>query len=190
MTGAADSPLKRERCAQFGVLAGFTLKAVLGFIDALIERGLLSVDRTAEYPLVSVTAAGRTAVQSDEILLSNPLRLTDRRAERTTVVAEPISTSGAGGAEDEDDRYERLRAWRRIESNGKRCPRTLFFTMRPCVTLHVSTRQNSICPERSQASARAGWRVTARLFFSCSTASALILHNCDFSSYPLQIANI
>jgi ATP-dependent DNA helicase RecQ len=132
LTGAADSPLSRDRCAQFGVLAGFTLKVIRGFIDALVDRDLLSIDRTAEYPLISLTAAGRSSLRSEEILLSNPLRTSAKRTDRTYVVTESVPTpEGGSSAEDEDDRFERLRAWRRIESERQKVP--------PYVVFHDAT---------------------------------------------------
>jgi ATP-dependent DNA helicase RecQ len=132
VTGAADSPLAADRIVNFGVLAGFTLKAVRAFLDTLVERGLLELDREAEYPLLYLTAESRAALSADDTILANPLQTTP------TAMARPASGGARAGAEtglspnapvdgDEDDRFERLRAWRRIEAERQQLPPYVIF---------------------------------------------------------------
>jgi ATP-dependent DNA helicase RecQ len=134
LTGAADSPVSSERCVHYGTLAGCTLKAVRAFLDTLVEQGLLTLDREAEYPLLALTAAGRAALRDAGEILPNPLQTAaaPRAAPRLSVAGSALSPqSDAPLDADEDDRFERLRAWRRIEAERQKLP--------PYVIFHDST---------------------------------------------------
>ncbi|HLK60770.1 MAG TPA: HRDC domain-containing protein, partial [Chthonomonadaceae bacterium] len=130
VTGAADSPLPAERCTNHGVLAGCTLKAVRGFLDTLVEQELLHLDREAEYPLLHLTPQGRSALRTEEEILANPLKVVT--AARTTspplrAANASLPSADAPLAADEDERFERLRAWRRIEAARQKVPPYVLF---------------------------------------------------------------
>ena len=130
VTAAADSPLSAERCTHHGALAGCTLKAVRGFLDTLIEKGLLHLDSEAEYPLLKLTSQGRAALSAEEEILANPLKVASAaRATPRPSRAEnaPAFASAAPPDADEDERFERLRAWRRIEAERQKLPPYVIF---------------------------------------------------------------
>ena len=68
LRGTADAPVKEVRCVEFGVLTGRTVKHVEDLIGRLIEDGLLHRDTSNDYRLLSLTDAGRTALQNPEQL--------------------------------------------------------------------------------------------------------------------------
>jgi ATP-dependent DNA helicase RecQ len=130
VTGTADSPVTADRVANHGTLAGYTLKAVRAFMDMLVERGLLDLDREAEYPLLHLTAEGRAALNTADTILPNPLQTaaSSRSVPRlATTEAASVPTSDVPLDADEDDRYERLRAWRRIEAERQQLPPYVIF---------------------------------------------------------------
>ncbi len=122
LTGAADSSVSKERCEGFGALAGMTLKSVLEKIDSLTERGLLRLTTDTEYLLLRITPSGNDALRTKQPLLPNgfftpvprPARLVSESS--AEFVASPTVNN------DEDDRFERLRAWRRIEAERVQLP--------------------------------------------------------------------
>ena len=133
LTCAADSPVSADRCIGHGTLEGFTLKAVRGYLDALIGQGLLALDQEREYPLLALTGAGRSAIEGADTILANAVK-SSVSSGRTT----PRRVSSGSSAEpeapldsDADDRFERLRAWRRIEAQNRQTP--------PYVIFHDST---------------------------------------------------
>jgi ATP-dependent DNA helicase RecQ len=145
LTGAADSSVGKDRCAEFGLLAGMTLKSIREHTDALVARGLLAMTTDTEYPLLRLTGTGAEALQSGETLLPNLLK---------TVVPKPGRASSLSGSttrteavavsltEDEDDRYERLRAWRRLEAQRAQLPPYIIFsdaTLRGIAQLNPET---------------------------------------------------
>lgn len=139
VAGAADASVAPSGCQHHGALAGFTLKALRAFMDALLEEKYFSAVADGDYPLLFITPSGLDALQSEEVILANPnLRAASppsRNSERTapantgatsaTAVSEPAFTP------DEDDRFEQLRAWRRIEAEKGNVP--------PYVIFHDST---------------------------------------------------
>ena len=129
VTGAADCPVTASRCRRHGVLAGVTLKSVIGYLDALITRGVLSIDREAEYPLLRLTPAGTAALCDSVLILANPLRSASApSAPPSSARYDPESLPPSAAIdEDEDDRYERLRAWRRIEASRQSMPPYVIF---------------------------------------------------------------
>ena len=129
LTGAADSSVGKDRCAEFGLLAGMTLKSIREHTDTLVHRGLLAMTTDTEYPLLRLTTAGKDALQTGETLLPNLTRAVAPRPARTSssssiTVAETVAVSLT---EDEDDRYERLRAWRRLEAQRAQLPPYVIF---------------------------------------------------------------
>ncbi len=146
LTGAADSPVPATRCRQHGTLAGFTLKSVRDFLDTLVTEGLLTLNREAEYPLLSLSQDGREALGEDGEILANPLKTASQRTSRnaagnTAGTSNTYRAATNGEASDtqadaqmdadEDDRFEKLRAWRRIEAERQSLP--------PYVIFHDST---------------------------------------------------
>ena len=133
LTAASDSPVAPDRCKQFGTLEGATLKSVRDHIDSLVDRGLLTLDRTGEYPLLRITSEGRAALRTGEEILRNPLRSASARthARSSAKQSSVPSDQAVESNEDSDDRFERLRAWRRIEAERVKLP--------PFVIFHDST---------------------------------------------------
>lgn len=130
LTGAADSPVAAERVVNHGALTGFTLKAVRAFLDALVDRSLLHLDREAEYPLLHLTPEGRAALGAAEAILPNPLQSapsTRTAPRRANSESEPPQSTETPLDADEDDRFERLRAWRRIEAEHRKLPPYVIF---------------------------------------------------------------
>jgi ATP-dependent DNA helicase RecQ len=127
LAGAVDSVVKKDRCELYGALTGFAQSALSRAIDRLVEEGLLSRDPNDEYRRLSVTPAGRAALESGQVILPNPNRPAPPRPARPT---RPASSRPAPRAavpegpltEDEDDRFEQLRAWRRIEADRAGLP--------------------------------------------------------------------
>ncbi len=157
LLGAPDSPVSKERCDHHGALAGFTLKVLRGFVDTLVEDGFLKLDREAEYPLLSLTEAGRDAPREGAVVLANPLqsasgaaRTTAPRTGGRTASYDTEQTANAPLDADEDDRFERLRAWRRIEAERQKLPPYIVFgdaTLRSLAQINPATLKTlSIIP--------------------------------------------
>jgi superfamily II DNA helicase RecQ len=127
------------------VLGGFTLKLIRKITDDLIDAGLLASDPADEYHRLNISAAGRRALASGEEITRNPLhaapprrpspgigetdfaggverdgarylpgRDTDGWGQASGPAKPGVDASDAGP--DEDDRFERLRAWRLVEA--------------------------------------------------------------------------
>jgi ATP-dependent DNA helicase RecQ len=154
LVGAANSPVPSSRCRQFGALAGFTLRAVRGFLDTLASQNFLSLNREAQYPVVVLTSAGRAALDTEgTAILPNPLA----RKEISRAAPAPAPDGGDGAAQgdivpqtdapvivDEDDLFERLRAWRRIEAERQKMPPYVIFhdtTLRAIAQFNPTTLQ-------------------------------------------------
>jgi ATP-dependent DNA helicase RecQ len=150
LAGAVDSVVKADRCANYAVLKGCSASALERYVEQLVEAGLLARDDADEYRRLSVTEAGRAALDEGGEILANPNRPKAAKREREGARArgretarerepgarsqEPRATirdTGEPLSEDEDDRFERLRAWRRIEANRAGLP--------PYVICHDST---------------------------------------------------
>ena len=129
-----------------------------GFVDTLVEDGLLALDREAEYPLLSLTEAGRDAIREDTVVvLANPMQSASGSARtvapRTGGRTASYDTERAANAPldaDEDDRFERLRAWRRIEAERQKLPPYMVFsdaTLRSLAQINPATLKTlSIIP--------------------------------------------
>lgn len=131
LTGAADSPVSPDRCEHFGTLQGCTLKGVRDFLDTLVAQSLLTLDSEVEYPVLALSAAGREVLKGEESILPNPLRShsAGRTPTRTCFTDKaPASPSDAPQDTDADDRFERLRAWRRLEAERQKIPPYIVFS--------------------------------------------------------------
>jgi ATP-dependent DNA helicase RecQ len=129
LAGAVDSVVKKERCELYGSLAGIPSSALQRAVDQLVEEGLLRRDAEDEFRRLFVTPAGREALQEGQMILENtyrpkPARLSsagDRSPARVASRKPPttfqkLPASDAPLTEEERDRFERLRAWRRMEA--------------------------------------------------------------------------
>ncbi len=74
LAGAATSPLPKERSDYFGLLEGFTLHRLRGFMDELIASGHLTMNRESEYYDLIITDRGREAMANGEVILANPIK--------------------------------------------------------------------------------------------------------------------
>jgi ATP-dependent DNA helicase RecQ len=140
LAGAVDSVVKADRCAHYGALTGFSQSSLGRAVDQLVEAELLCRDPHDEYRRLSVTAAGREALQRDEqVILANPHRPAPPRPPRPSrsTIQQPKSrvqnrpVLETAPTEGEEDRFEQLRAWRRIEAQRAQLP--------PYVICHDST---------------------------------------------------
>lgn len=123
VAGAADSAVTQDRCPQYGALAGFTLHALRSYIDTLTAEGLSTLQPRGDYQVLTLTEAGRNALQDSAEILPNPNRTA--KARRTSFSAlnnEDAPPSETPMTEDEEDRFEQLRAWRRIEAQRAQVP--------------------------------------------------------------------
>jgi ATP-dependent DNA helicase RecQ len=128
VAGAADIAVAQDRCPQFGMLAGFSLHALRAFLDTLIAEGLCALQQQGDYPLLALTEAGLDALQDSTEILPNPNRTA--RAIRPSSSAPAYDDEPAAGmpmTADEDDRFEQLRAWRRIEAERAKVPPYVIF---------------------------------------------------------------
>ncbi len=134
LAGAVDSPVKEDRCALVGCLAGFVQTRLGRFVDRLVDDGFLARDPEDEYRRLSVTPAGMSALKDGSAVLPNPNQprpergaARERRREYRAITPE----ADAPLAGDADDRFEVLRAWRRIEAQRASVP--------PYVVFHDTT---------------------------------------------------
>jgi ATP-dependent DNA helicase RecQ len=133
-TGAADSVVKAERCPCYGMLAGVPASTLGRYVEQLLEGGFLARDDEDEYRRVSLTARGREALEQSHTVIPNtrratPAREKPRRAERSTASRTPIARLDATSplSDEAEDRFERLRAWRRIEAQRANLPPYVIF---------------------------------------------------------------
>jgi ATP-dependent DNA helicase RecQ len=109
-------------------------------VDRLVEEGFLSRDPEDEYRRLFVTEAGRAALADGQEILANPNRPAPPRPEKSKSAAKAGARVAGSGkrvpvavdletpfTEDEDDRFERLRSWRRIEANRAGLPPYVIF---------------------------------------------------------------
>ncbi len=129
LTGAADSPVKKDRSERYGFLAGFSLKALRGYMDRLVEEGLLRIPPGDEYHRLELTPQGREALHGEGMILPNPFRASGSVTTSSGSSSPPSTASDARGAvgDDEEDLFERLRAWRRIEARRAEVPPYVIF---------------------------------------------------------------
>ena len=128
LAGAVDSVVKADRCSFYGALTGFSQSSLARAIDQLLEADLLSRDLDDEYRRLSVTPAGQEALENGRVILANPHRAAPPRPPRAVpspAIQNPkskIQNTDAPPTEGEDDRFEQLRAWRRIEAQRAQMP--------------------------------------------------------------------
>ena len=135
LKGSISSPVQADRSRHFGALASLTISAIQREIDGLVEAGYLARDE-GEYRLLSVTPAGFAKEPAPwpprpaPSPVPRPLRVGAAPPERGARDGDrspplPRAGEGVGGrglpALDEDDprvqeRFERLREWRRREA--------------------------------------------------------------------------
>jgi ATP-dependent DNA helicase RecQ len=145
LTGAVDSAVKEDRCPLYGILEGFPPNPLARVVDRLVEEGLLSRDPDDEYRRLSVTPAGHEALRAGREVVPNPYRPKPPPVSRMTADDGRRTADGGRRAmrsalppapdtpltDEEDDRFEQLRAWRRIEAHRAGLP--------PYIICHDST---------------------------------------------------
>jgi ATP-dependent DNA helicase RecQ len=155
LAGAVDSVVKADRCDRYGALAGCSHSSLERHVDRLVEEEFLSRDPDDEYRRLFVTDAGRAALENEQAILANPNHPAPPRPEKAR--SAPKAGARASGSakrvpvavdletpftEDEDDRFERLRAWRRIEAARAGLPPYIIFhdaTLRAIARTNPST---------------------------------------------------
>jgi ATP-dependent DNA helicase RecQ len=152
LAGAVDSVIKKDRCERYGALAGIPASALQRAVDRLVEDGLLHRDEDDEYRRLSVTSAGREALQEERLILANPYRPRPLRSSsagdrpsprpasrRSASGPQKLPASDAPLNEEEQARFERLRAWRRVEAQRAQVSAFVIF---PNSTLEAISRAN------------------------------------------------
>jgi ATP-dependent DNA helicase RecQ len=138
LAGAVDSVVKADRCDRYGALAGCPRSALERYVDQLLEAGLLSRDSEDEYRRLYLSPEGREALADGRMILPNPNRPRTPRPEQTRERASAFASRrvetvksgmdlGGQFSEEEGDRFERLRAWRRIEAGRAGLPPYVIF---------------------------------------------------------------
>jgi ATP-dependent DNA helicase RecQ len=133
LAGAVDSVVKEDRCDRYGALAGCPRSALERYVDQILEAGLLSRDPEDEYRRLHLTPEGREALANGLEILPNPNHPKPPRPTRKKVPmparsGERIAVDpGVPFSDEEADRFERLRAWRRIEANRAGVPPYVIF---------------------------------------------------------------
>src|SRR5262249_5865847 len=61
--GAADSVVKADRCARYGVLEGVSASTLGRYVEQLVADGFLARDEADEYRRLSLTPRGREALE-------------------------------------------------------------------------------------------------------------------------------
>lgn len=140
VTGAADSRIDADRCDHHGRLAGYSLKAVRAFLDDLITNGLLHQEADTDYPLVHLTPEGRAAINDTPVVRATATSATalpnatrrpskkdetkdetkDKQKDETRDDAKAQEPEAFVVDEAEEERFEKLRAWRRIEADRQK----------------------------------------------------------------------
>jgi ATP-dependent DNA helicase RecQ len=130
LSGAADSAVGKDRCENYGLLSGCARKSLMESMDGLIEAGLLAVEPNDEYRRISVTRMGLEALEEGREILPNSYRTAPTRASSGRA-SDRASSPEVDLTDEEEDRFERLRAWRRIEADRAQVP--------PYVVFHDAT---------------------------------------------------
>jgi ATP-dependent DNA helicase RecQ len=137
-TGAADSVVKADRCPCYGVLSGMPPSTLGRHVEQLVADGFLARDEEDEYRRLSLTARGREALEQALTVIPNTRRATpareksrrpERRTERRAERREPVQRIDVTAqlSDEAEDRFERLRAWRRIEAQRANLPPYVIF---------------------------------------------------------------
>jgi ATP-dependent DNA helicase RecQ len=116
LKGAENSTLQADRFPLFGALADHSQKGIMDLADQLVAIGLLEQFEQNDYPLLRLTARGKA-------FLATPEEAQDGApGEAATGVSQP---------EEDEDLFERLRAWRLAAARARGKP--------PYVVCHDST---------------------------------------------------
>jgi ATP-dependent DNA helicase RecQ len=68
LTGAASSPIGEDRCREFGALQHLTIKDLEAVIERLIDDGLIGREAIGDFPVLTLTARGRRAIDDATLL--------------------------------------------------------------------------------------------------------------------------
>jgi ATP-dependent DNA helicase RecQ len=121
LAGNPNSPVKGDVCPQFGVLEGMAQNTISTLVGELLDMGLLDRDYIEDLPVVRISALGREALAKTDMILRNPEVSKGTRYVKPQIPIRPqVQTPPMG--ESEDDRFEKLRVWRRITAQKMNVP--------------------------------------------------------------------
>lgn len=130
LRGSVQAAVKVDRCRNFGALASLPISQVEREIERLIEQGYLARDES-EYRRLSVTQLGRE--KEPEPPPPPPSVPAPRAARPPSPVRAPRGANRPpfedepGWDDEAEDRFERLRSWRRIEASRQALPPYVIF---------------------------------------------------------------
>jgi ATP-dependent DNA helicase RecQ len=142
LTGSAASNVRADRVRHFGALAGASASAIQKAIDELIDGGYLEFYEKDDYRLLRVTEDGFDGVPEGAVSLkpkrkpkAKGQRSRDERGPRTeadNAVRASYKAAMATAEEreptpEEEDLFERLKAWRRLMANRLGLPPYIIF---------------------------------------------------------------
>jgi ATP-dependent DNA helicase RecQ len=141
LAGADSSPVDADRCRHFGALSMCARTAIGQELLKLVEAGYLRQDLDGEFPLLALTTKGREEVPPPDLVRlgykagSGP-DAARRRQEReewrrgayeaASRLAASVTANAIDSAEVED-RFERLRLWRRTTAQREGVPPFMIF---------------------------------------------------------------
>ncbi|MBI4396955.1 MAG: RecQ family ATP-dependent DNA helicase, partial [Elusimicrobia bacterium] len=127
LMGKADERMKRnghDSLRVFGLLKEAGEAAVRSWTDQLIVQGFLEIVERGDYPLLSITEAGRALCKDEGMVkLSVPAQPSVRGKKKSKALAKAAST----GLPADPELFERLRALRRAISEKQGVPPYVIF---------------------------------------------------------------
>ena len=127
LVGNPNSPVKKDICPQFGMLEGMAQNTVTTLVGELLDMGLLDKDYINDLPVVFISPLGRKALTESAIILANPEVSKGVRYVKTKIPVRPL-TETPPMDDGEDDRFEKLRVWRRIAAQKMNVPPYILFS--------------------------------------------------------------
>jgi ATP-dependent DNA helicase RecQ len=127
---------KQDNSPLFGVLRHCSQAQVDGFLDSLIEHGLLHLADEDEYFVCTITAAGRAAWEEKQ-----PLNVTLPGAARRRGGSSSVTEARVADEDEDDELFEELRDWRRNQASTENLPPYCILSDR---TMHEIARQKPV----------------------------------------------
>jgi len=133
LTGSAASNVRSDRIQHFGALAGAVRASIDRAIDQLVEEGYLSFYESPDgFRLLEITQDGLDGVPRGTVTLKPKKAKKEKERATTSYEAAPrplrqqqadkLPTEERDLTPEENDLFERLRAWRRLAANRESLP--------------------------------------------------------------------
>ncbi len=121
LAGNPNSPVRKDTCPRFGMLEGMAQNTITTLVGELLDMGLLDRDYIEDLPVVIISAIGKEALAKTDMILHNPEVSKGTRYVKPQIPIRPqVETPPIGDGE--DDRFEKLRVWRRITAQKMNVP--------------------------------------------------------------------